>query len=593
MRRSRHAALGLCAFLGLLASCQLNSSVQTPSTIASFVFAKADNPALAADAQGTIDHFAKTIKVKYDPALSDFSALAPTIAVDGSATVYPASKEKTDFTQTPVTYKLVEKNGTTSVYYVTLVPKPVDAEAGAIRITEYFCGTGSGTGTTGELNRYLELYNGSSVAVDLSQFELAQRRSLNGVRDPDLDQVVTLKGSIAANSFCIIYSARANASLLAKMWSSPSKQSDTVYNGIMDSDGASGYELLKDGKVVDSIGPNDGSLYAKETCYYRRSVTGTGLPGPASAAWVKPDWASAPASGLLGDDANAGLASLTDTSLISLLVTAGSLKIPATIDNTAKTATVLMPDGIDASALLVSVGTFGTSTKIDGTTIENGKTSISLASGNKTLSISGQDGGTASYTLAAIPRYTSTNYTFDGGIKTVVDKIVTGGSYDTALNDVLITGIVTAKNIYPSSFFIQDKNAGVYFYTSDGISFPVGSKVTIKVTTGKVYYGMPEVTVYDADIGAAGTGLSSIYYRTGDYSNQASIGQVFQYSGSIAQGGLSYYKGQFTGNRWFHYPIGIESDLSAGNSGVFYGPVSFTRDNYTMELVTRDQYSLK
>jgi hypothetical protein len=428
--------------------------------------------------------------------------------------------------------------------------------------------------------------------VDLSQFELAQRRSKNGRRAPELDQVATLKGSIPAKSFYIIYSAQGSASLLASALACPAVQSDTVYNGIMDSDGASGFQLLKDGAVIDSVGPNDGSAYASNTCFYRRSVTKTGLPGPASATWVPADWATAPICGLLSEDANAGKASLTDASLTSLVVSNGSLKLSATIDNASKLATILKPNGLDVSKLTIAAGSFGTSATIDGAAITNGVTTADFSTGTRKLKILGQDGTSAEYSISAIDRYTTANYDFDGGIKAVLAKIwaygSTGGSF---ADGTVVTGIVTAKSIYPASFFIQDKNAGLYFYTSEGISFPVGAKVSIKVSTGSVYYGMPEVTAFDS-IEAASSGLSSIYYMTGDYANKDSIGCVYKYEGTIAQGGLSYYKGQFSGSLYFHYPKEIQSALAAGAKGSFYGPVSYTRDNYTMELVTSDQFSI-
>jgi hypothetical protein len=583
----------LASLVVLLGACDLfTAAPSADSRVASFTLPAAANPVLAADVKGLVDEKTKTITLMIDPAVTDFSALKPTIVIAGSGSIYPSSGVAKDFTQTPATYKLVETNGKTSVYFVTIIPKSVDAEPGAVRITEYFCGTGGGTATTGELNRYLEFYNGSSAAVDLSQFELAQRRAKAGRPDSSLDQVVRLKGSIPANSFFILYSARMNVALLSVAFACPNKQSDGAYNGIMDSDGASSYQLMKEGVVIDTVGPMDGSAYAGETCFFRRSDTASGIPGPAAPLWDRSAWARAPASGLLGDDVNAGKASLRDSSLVSLLVTSGLLKIPATINATAGTATILLPDGVDAANLLLSVGSFGSSASIDGTTITSAKTGLDLSSGKKTLTIAGQDGTNSNYVISAIPRYTTTNYDFDGGIKAVVDKIVAGGTADTPLGDVFITGVITAKNIYPASFFIQDMNAGIYFYTSEGISFPVGSKVKILVSTGKVYYGMPEVTVYDSAIDPVSTDLFSLYYKTGDYAAATGIGSVYRYDGSIAQGGLSYYKGQFAGALYFHYPIDIQTALAAGATGTFYGPVSYTRENYTMELVTRDQFSL-
>ena len=386
-----------------------------------------------------------------------------------------------------------------------------------------------------------------------------------------------------------------NTTLLTTVYGYAARQSDSIFNGIMDGDGASAYQLQKNGQVLDVVGPNDGSLYATNMCLFRRSDTNSGLPRAANPVWAAADWVNAPVSGILGDDTNAGLASRTDPTLLSLTVSAGTIKAMATIDAGAKTATVLLPDGVDKSALVLAVGTFGTALAIDGQAIVNNQTVVDFSAGSRTLTITGQDGMELEYTVDAIPRYTNVNYDFDGGIQAMVDKIWLGGSNESTLSSVgdgTVTGIVTAKGIYPNAFFIQDRNAGLYFYTSEGISFPVGAKIKITVTTGKVYYGMPEVTAFDPEIQSLSSGLSSIYYRTGDYANEAAIGQVFRYTGSIAQGGLMYYKGQFSGALYFHYPTEIQSYLGAGASGTFYGPVSYTRENYTMELVTREQFSL-
>ncbi len=587
------AAWALLASALVLASC--SSSSDEGAAITAFSFAKAENAAalsaLGSDAQGVIDPELHTIKVLLDGAVSDYGALVPAIAISGSAEVYPASGEVHDFTQTPVPYKLVDSGGKTTVYYVYFAAKPAPAEAGALRMTEYFCGTGSGTATTGELNRYLELYNDSDAAVDLSQFRLAQRRSRNGVRDSSLDQVVSLKGSIGPKAFYLIYAARINASLLANANAFGAKISDSSYNGIMDSNGASGYQLIRDGAVVDSIGPNDGSFYAKDACYCRRSLA-AGQPGPATPSWDRGAWVALPVGGLLGDDVNAGKASPIGSALLSLVASNGSLHMAATVDETGKTATILLPEGVDRAALDLNVGSFGVSVTIGGIPVGNGSIHADLSVARQ-LAITGQDGSKSTYTVSAIARYTTTNYDFDGGIAAVLAKIWAGGSVDTALNGTAITGVVTATGIYPASFSIQDKNAGIYFYTSEGISFPVGSKVRIKVNTGKAYYGLPEITDYDS-IESAGSGLNSLYYKTGDYANKDAICCVYRYDGTIAVGGLSYYKGKFDGALYFHYPSGtIEDLLATGSRGTFYGPVTYTRDNYTMEIVTADQFSIR
>lgn len=563
---------------------------ETQASIKSFVLTTANNPTLSADVVGIINPTTKVITLKIETAVSDYTTIKPTISFNGEATIYPASDEVKDFTQNPVTYKLTDKSGHTEVYYAKIVPKPVDAPVGAIRITEYFCGTGAGSATTGELNRYIELYNDAAVSVDLSQFELVQKRAKFGVVDPKLDQMATLKGTIPSKSYFIIYSAKMNTSLLANVNAWASKQSDAIFNGIMDSDGASSYQLQKNGEIIDIVGPNDGSFFAKNTCYLRRTDLGTGIPLAASSVWDASSWAVIPISGVMGNDANAGKASATDSALISLLFISGNMTIPATVDPVTKYAVALLPDGIPTNELTVAAGTFGTKITVDGNNLVNNQTVLDLTS-QKTLIVTGQDGSTTSYFVSVAPRYTNINYLFDGGIKAVMDKLwLKPTGEDVALGDVEVTGILTAKGIYPAAFVIQDSTAGLYFYTSEGISFPLGSKVKIKVSTGKVYNGLPEVTVYDSTIEAVDSNLYSLYYKTGDFANKDAVGLLYKYTGSIAQNGLASYKGQFTGAYYFHYlDKTIQSLMGVGTSGTFYGPITYVASNYTMELSSAEQ----
>lgn len=199
------------------------------------------------------------------------------------------------------------------------------------------------------------------------------------------------------------------------------------------------------------------------------------------------------------------------------------------------------------------------------------------------------------------PSFTTTNYSFDGGCLAVFNNIEnnsTGG--DSGYGDAVVlsgnvTGVITAKNLGGNaSFMIQDNSAGLYFYSSStGVDYEVGQIVTIAVSQGREYYGLPEVTSYGT-ITLNDTNTYPLYYQTGDFAQESEVGKVYRYVGSVADGSEdTYFKGQFSGSWYYHAGnSGVEDLIDTGDTGTFTGPVTYTRENFTMELPNEYYFSI-
>ena len=221
---------------------------------------------------------------------------------------------------------------------------------------------------------------------------------------------------------------------------------------------------------------------------------------------------------------------------------------------------------------------------------------VEQATTNIRIRVTSSDGTVSqTYTVAVrfdwVWSYTQVNYDFDGGIGQYLQKIPyssqNGASYSTV---TILTGIVTAANIahsatYTKCFFIQDKNAGIYVYTSSAPSeIRTGNKVAIRATSAKCYYGMKEITSWSWQ--STLSRYHSIYYRTGYYAQPECIGQVFAFSGSIWSSMDKFYVGKFDDDLYFHSVKNTdwETMLGDGQGGDFFGPISFSYDLYRMEI---------
>ncbi|MBQ9495541.1 MAG: hypothetical protein IJR50_07895 [Treponema sp.] len=208
-----------------------------------------------------------------------------------------------------------------------------------------------------------------------------------------------------------------------------------------------------------------------------------------------------------------------------------------------------------------------------------------------------------------IPVYMNVNYDFDGGMQHVLDEIRAGHngsqSGNTTSINKQVAGILTCKEVFGGSsakrcFFLQDKNAGLYFYISDSSSTQlpdealVGNKIRVTVTTGKIYYDMPEVTGISAIEIIEDGATVPVYYETGAYNQPDCLGRMYGYSGAVEGSPDNKYVGTFSASNelYFHCSSALKSKLAGGTRGTFYGPVTYSYSKYRMEIADENQIIL-
>lgn len=220
------------------------------------------------------------------------------------------------------------------------------------------------------------------------------------------------------------------------------------------------------------------------------------------------------------------------------------------------------------------------------------QTSSVASTGSSNSTASSTSSTAASYTYGTInlAKYTTTNYDFDGGVA-AARTAINAATVD--LTGTTLTGIVTYQETGNAGkrFFIQDKNAGVYFYLGTAVTTvpSIGDKISIAVTQGKTYSSQKEITAVSGDV----TVISSnnpVYYKTSTYS-AADAGSVFRVNGSIAStttkvfstgADQAYYFRSFTaGAAW-----------ADGAAGVFIGPVDVYNTTIQMYVTSTDQFGI-
>jgi len=125
--------------------------------------------------------------------------------------------------------------------------------------------------------------------------------------------------------------------------------------------------------------------------------------------------------------------------------------------------------------------------------VSSAVSSSSAAASSASSQAASSGGGTAEETTAE-------PYDFSGNIASLRAAIDPTGSASSVAtftlgSPVVVTGVVHAVNS-AGKFWIQDKDAGIYFYTSAGDLPSVGEKVSMTVTGGCVYNYLVEATSY-------------------------------------------------------------------------------------------------
>ncbi|HRV29555.1 MAG TPA: lamin tail domain-containing protein, partial [Spirochaetia bacterium] len=487
-------------------------NIVAPPAIKSFTFEVSKNPVLASSVQATVDEENALIVVRLPASVVDYSNLTPTLELETGTTV--AGSVPTNYSLTPTPLCVVNSNGLQKIYQVDVGPAIPEAPADALVITEYYAGTGYEYRNA--LNRWIELTNTSGAAIDLAQYELVKRVRDNGVRRPDKDIVVRLRGTLPAGASFVLYSERLKTSRFTMPVAPDVSVADTTFNTIMDADGDDGYQLVRNGVVLDELGPNGGEgadyYWAKEKRFLRRSGKGP------SATWNHLDWIVYALNNDTSDSANTGSLTTplnpTTARLTYFAFERLGTVCRGVINETAKTVTVAIPPGTDRSAIKVSFGVEGAGATYGSTVLVPGESALNF---NATVTITVWAENGSSYTNYAVSvidarqsQYTTTNYTFDGDVGDTVAIIKTYGAGQgyagTFSPGTFIEGVLTCKNVtykyasttYTDCFFIQDSKGGLLIWTDVGTDEPLGTKLRVYILAGAYNYSMPIISSHGA-----------------------------------------------------------------------------------------------
>ena len=483
---------------------------------------------------------------------------------------------------------------------------PAKAAADALMFTEYYAGTGYLY--RNDYNRWIELTNVSSATIDLSQYSIVFCDREDGVRAESKDISVSLeslpstKWDLAAGASLVIYSSRLNTTSfpLSTVTSPSSAISDSSLNGILTFDGDDGFQLVRDGTVLDCIGPNGGTgagfYWGKEKRMLRKN---TSKP---TASWDEKNWVTYALDSTItaNDSANLGIKTpsfaANDTNLTYFAFEDLSPRAYGIIDTSSHTVTISVEETLDLSAVTLSVSSEGDFVYFKGKKIESGVTVADMSSGSAVLTVYASDTHTSQPYTVSIEKYhtlayTTNNYTISGNIASAVSTIKANGT----AAGTTISGIITAEDIYMSSsykysFTIQDKDTGIVVLsnTSLGDQYPLGSYVKLTIGEGSLYYDLPEIKSYSA-FAKVDNQIHDIYYKTTAYDDAAAVGCVYRWEGTINESVDSYLVGNFEGNLYFHVASGLKSKMAAGKRGIFYGPVTYSYGVYRMEISNSTQ----
>lgn len=195
--------------------------------------------------------------------------------------------------------------------------------------------------------------------------------------------------------------------------------------------------------------------------------------------------------------------------------------------------------------------------------------------------------------------FTSNNYDFNGGIGDLRSYILSaaGAPSYTATTNTTITGVLTAKGIYlhgtaQSSFFVQDQNAGMCIYTSDGTDLEVGTQISIHVTEVKHNYGLPVISQFDTVTRVGGP--YKLYYKDG-YNNNEDLNKVCRLVDATITtqpNNDNFFVGSFNGadqskgDDYPHFHPNLEylDEFELGRTANFLGVAVYSYSLYRLEI---------
>ncbi|HPE36323.1 MAG TPA: lamin tail domain-containing protein [Spirochaetales bacterium] len=580
-----------------------------PPSVLSFGFRAADNAAagLAEDVWASIDHELGVITVRLPDTVADYSSLKAAVSLPEGSSALPSVP--TDYSLSPTALVVANEDSLQRVYLVDVGQRVAPAPADAVLFTEYYAGTGYGFDSP--FNRWIEITNRSGNLVDLAQYRLVKSVWENGARVPARDQDVALRGQLAAGASLVLYADRTSTTFSqARSAVSPDlAMSDIGFNAIIDFDGDDGYQLTRNGVVLDALGPNGGAgaayVWGAEKRMLRKNGT---FP---SATWDEMDWVAYAISNTASDDDNCALVTPTftdtDTTLTYFALEDMDPRVYGIIDNVNHTVTLSVVENTDLSAVKPFFSTQGNFISLNGEIIYSGVSTVNLSL-PVTLTVWAYNGSFQDYAVSVsyyhVLQFTTVNHDFVGNVDAAWDTLMAlgddDGNYTTSFPaGTEITGIVTAKDVYVSSgynksFFVQDADRGILVCTGTSIPYPMGAKVTFTATSGSKYYGMPEVTAFTG-LSRVGGDIFDIYYREGNYDNADARGSVYRWEGVIAESMDNFSQGTFEGSLKFHSDRYAEyaNLLTEGKRGEFFGPVSYSYSAYRMEISDEIQIKVR
>ncbi|MBP7095146.1 MAG: lamin tail domain-containing protein [Spirochaetia bacterium] len=601
MKNFKYAATATTLLLLMAAALASCAPVPEAPAVIALSFRAADNAAagLGVDVEGVIDEETDVITVRLPDTVMDYSNLVARVSTSEGNTVLPALP--TDFSMNPTALTVGNDLGEQRVYLVDVAAALAYAPADTVLFTEYYAGTGYEYESP--FNRWIEITNKHTAPVDLAQYRLVKCAREDGVRTPSRDQAVTLRGTLAPGASIVLYANRTSTTFSsARTLAAPDLAvSDLGLNAIIDFDGDDGYQLVRDGVVLDVLGPNGGTGadydWGREKRMLRKSDR---LP---SKTWDEKDWVAYAILNTAADDDNCGLMTptfaSTDTTLTYFALEGLEPRVYGTVDAAAGTVTLSVEENTDLRAVRPFFSTQGAGISYLGQLIYSGVSTIDLEDG-ATITVWAADGSTwRNYTVLVsryhVLQFTTINHDFTGNVDAAWDVLMAlgddSGNYTGSFAPgTTITGIVTAKDVYISSgfnksFFVQDGDRGILVCTGTSIPHPMGAKVSFTATSGSKYYGMPEITAFSG-LTRIGDQVYDIYYRDGNYDNEEARGSVYRWEGIIAEGMDTYSVGTFEGALKFHSDryASYASLLAEGKRGEFFGPVSYSYSAYRIEI---------
>jgi len=213
--------------------------------------------------------------------------------------------------------------------------------------------------------------------------------------------------------------------------------------------------------------------------------------------------------------------------------------------------------------------------------------------------------------------FSRTPYGFDGGIKALLDDITLKGENFTK---VVVQGIITLKDFWgwenaKKCMFIEDDKAGLYVFLNDAVyaglrtkpdgRFKIGSKVSMRISAGQIYYGMAEAVGIDELTLLDGT-PKPLLIRSGGFDRVFSRGKLWKHTATVKTSLTKRGEGTFTDgslylvNRYSTYsgnpPLpevtSFFNRFTTGFNVTVYGPVIWSYSYHRIALF-RPEYALR